>query len=68
MNISPNEGSIDRLVRLVVARVLIGVGLGFDPDPGRLTGWALGAGLETCGLKRAHRRASSSGYSRVPSQ
>ena len=33
MNISPNEGSIDRLGRLVVAGVLIGIGLGIMRGP-----------------------------------
>jgi hypothetical protein len=33
MKISPNEGSIDRLARLVVAAVLIGIGLGLLRGP-----------------------------------
>lgn len=39
----PNEGTIDRVVRLVIAAVLIGVGLGVVRGPGGIAMAAVGA-------------------------
>ena len=40
---NPNLGTIDRAVRLVIAAVLIGVGLGVVRGPGRIAMAAVGA-------------------------
>lgn len=42
MKIEVNEGSIDRAVRLVVAGVLIGIGLGVVRGPGGIAMAAVG--------------------------
>ena len=39
----PNEGTIDRVIRLVIAAVLIGVGLGVVRGPGGIAMAAVGA-------------------------
>ena len=39
----PNEGTIDRAIRLVIAAVLIGVGLGVVRGPGGIAMAAVGA-------------------------
>jgi len=39
----PNEGTIDRAIRLVIAAVLIGVGLGMVRGPGGIAMVAVGA-------------------------
>jgi hypothetical protein len=39
----PNEGTVDRAIRLVIAAVLIGVGLGVVRGPGGIAMAAVGA-------------------------